>query len=350
MQLDDVLYVPTMRRNLISASKLVKQKYIFIGDETCIKFFKKGSLIGKAFLSDNLWKLQCTTDKNLLHVLTISTKRMHGSENSFMLWHKRLGHISKDRISQLSKLNLIPVVDFKNAFECVDCLRGKMTNVRKLYAKRSQNLLEIIHTDVCGLFPVKTICGNSYFVSFIDDFSIHSHVFLISEKSTFLDCFKVFKCEVEKQLNLVIKIVRSDRGGEYFGRYTEAAQQKGPFTSFLEQQGIMAQYTTPGTPQQNGVTERRNGTLIGMVKSMILRSKLSGFLWGESLKIANYILNTVLSKVVPKTPFELWTRRRPSFNHFHVWGCKAEARFYNPNEGKLDSMTDSCFFIGYSEK
>ena len=98
----------------------------------------------------------------------------------------------------MSKSNLIPVIYFKNASECVDCLKGKMTNVRKFDAQRSQSLLEIIHIDICGPFPVKNICGNSYFVSFIDDFSRHCHIFLISEKSSALNCFKLFKSEVEK--------------------------------------------------------------------------------------------------------------------------------------------------------
>ena len=350
LELTNVLYVPAMRRSLMSASKLIEEGITFIGNKECIKFFSKGSLIGKAFLHDHLWKMQCTLLDNGLIVLNTTAKRMHNFDNSYMLWHKRLGHISRDRIMQLSKLNFIPALDFNSASECIDCMKGKTTNFRKMDAKRSKNLLEIIHTDVCGPFPVKTICGNSYFVSFIDDFSRHGYIFLIKEKSAVLECFKVFKCEVEKQLNLVIKIVRSDRGGEYFGRHTEAGQQKGPFAQFLEQQGIVAQYTTPGTPQQNGVAERRNRTLIGMVRSLISRSKLPSFLWGEALRTSNYVLNRVPTKSVPKTPFELWTGRIPSFNHFHVWGCTAEARFYNPNERKLDSRTSSCYFVGYSEK
>ncbi|KAM2924483.1 hypothetical protein COP2_040580 [Malus domestica] len=225
-----------------------------------------------------------------------------------------------------------------------------MTNFRKTDAKRSQGSLEIIHTDICGPFPVKTICGNKYFINFIDDFSRLGYTFLINEKADALKCFIIYKTEVEKQLGKVIKIVRSDRGGEYFGRYTESGQQKGQFALYLEKNGIVAQYTTPGTPQQNGVSERRNRTLIGMVRSMMSRSKLPGFLWGEALKTANHILNRVPSKAVSTTPYELWHGRVPSFTYFHVWGCKAEAKLYNPNERKLDSRTQSCYFIGYPEK
>ncbi|KAM1386265.1 hypothetical protein ACFX1X_032945 [Malus domestica] len=118
---------------------------------------------------------------------------------------------------------------------------------------------------------------------------------------------------------------------------------------YLEECGIQAQYTTPGTPDQNGVAERRNRTLIEMTRSMMSRSVLPQFLWGEALKMANYIVNRVPSKSVSKTPFELWTSRKPSINHLHVWGCRAEARMYNPHEKKLDSRTVSCHFIGFPE-
>ncbi|KAM1015922.1 hypothetical protein ACFX2A_046661 [Malus domestica] len=353
LQLKDVLYVPKMRRNLLSASKIIKDGYAFFADDVCLKIFKKNSfhkILGIALLSENLWRLECIVEFVDQSVFNVNSKRMLEHDSSYILWHKRLGHISKERILQLCKAELIPKLDSAIVTECVDCLKGKMTNFRKLDAKRSKGLLEIIHTDICGPFPVKTICGNKYFVNFIDDFSRLGYTFLIKEKSDALKCFIVYKTEVEKQLGKVIKIVRSDRGGEYFGRYTESGQQKGPFALYLEQNGIVAQYTTPGTPQQNGVSERRNRTLIGMVRSMMSRSKLPGFLWGEALKTANHILNRVPSKSVISTPFELWHGRTPNFEYFHVWGCKSEARFYNPNERKLDSRTQSCYFIGYPEK
>ena len=267
-----------------------------------------------------------------------------------MLWHIRLGHISKEIIVKLTNQKLLPPLNFNNLKECRDCYKGKLINTRKTGSNRSQNLLEIIHTDICGPFPTKTICGKSYFITFINDFSRYTYVFLMSEKSEALECFKIFKLEVEKQLEKHIKIVRSDRGGEYFGRYSELGQHKGPFATFLEEHGIMAQYTTPSTPQQNGVAERKNRTFKDMIRSMFASSKLPIFLWGEALKTANYILNKVPSKSVDIVPFEAWTGRRPSFNHFHIWGCQAEARFYNPAEKKLDPRTTSCRFIGYSEK
>ena len=172
---------------------------------------------------------------------------------------------------------------------------------------------------------------------------------MIKEKSYALDKFKVFKLEVEKQLGKVIKIVRSDRGEEYYGRHRDVGQHMGPFAKYLQDCGIIAKYTMLGSPEQNGVAERRNRTLKNMMRSMMRRSNLPEYLWGEAIKTANYILNRVPSKSVPKTPFELWTSRKLSLNHFQVWGCPAEVRLYNPQEKKLDPRTVRFYFIGYPD-
>jgi hypothetical protein len=103
-------------------------------------------------------------------------------------------------------------------------------------------------------------------------------------------------------------------------------------------------------PQQNGVVERRNRTLMDMVRSMLSYSTLPIGLWMEVLKTIIHILNWVPSKSVSKTPYELWTGHKPSLNYLRVWGCPAEAKIFNPNTGKLEHKTMSCHFIGYPEK
>lgn len=173
---------------------------------------------------------------------------------------------------------------------------------------------------------------------------------MLQEKSQSVNTLEIFINEVEKQLDKKVKIVRSERGGEYYGKYNESGQCHGPFAKFLESRGICAQYTMPGTPQQNGVAERRNRTLMDMVRSMLSNSSLPKSLWMNALKTAVYLLNRAPSKAVPKTPFELWTGRKPSLRHLHVWGCLAEVRIYNPHEKKLDQKIISGFFIGYPEK
>ncbi|RVW42617.1 Retrovirus-related Pol polyprotein from transposon TNT 1-94 [Vitis vinifera] len=180
----------------------------------------------------------------------------------------------------------------------------KQTNKSKKGAKRSTDILEIIHSDICC--PDMDAYGPKYFISFINDYSRYMYIYLLHNKNEALGAFKVFKAEAEKQCGKQIKMVRTDRGGEYYGRYTEDRQAPGPFAKFLQKHVIVTQYTMSGSPYQNGVAERRNRILMDMVRSMHSNSKLPESLWIEALKMVVYILNRVPTKVVPKTPFELW--------------------------------------------
>jgi transposase InsO family protein len=112
--------------------------------------------------------------------------------------------------------------------------------------------------------------------------------------------------------------VRFDRGGGYYGRHTPYGLVPGPFTRFLQENGIVAQYSMPSDPQQNGVAERRNRTLTDMVRSMLSYSTLPISLWMDALKTTIHILNRVPRKSVPKTPYEMWTGRKPILNYLHV--------------------------------
>ncbi|RVW94627.1 Retrovirus-related Pol polyprotein from transposon TNT 1-94 [Vitis vinifera] len=117
------------------------------------------------------------------------------------------------------------------------------------------------------------------------------YLYILHNKNEAIDAFKVFKAEVEKQCGKQIKIMRSNRGGEYYGRYLEDGQAPRPFAKFLQEHRIVAQYTMFGSPDQNGVVERRNRTLLDMVRSMLSSSKLPKFSWIEALKTVVYISN-----------------------------------------------------------
>lgn len=106
----------------------------------------------------------------------------------------------------------------------------------------------------------------------------------------------------------------------------------------------------PGSPSMHGITERQNKSLKDMIKSMISHFTLSKSLWREALKAIAYIFNKVPTKVAANTPYELWTSKKTSPKHFHIWGFSNEARPYRSNERKLDSITVSSYFIGYSEQ
>jgi hypothetical protein len=145
-------------------------------------------------------------------------------------------------------------------------------------------------------------------------------------------------------------MVRSDRGGEYYERHTLYGQVPGPSVNFLQENDIVAQYSLTYESQQNGIAERRNRTLMNMVRSMLNNYTFPLSLWMEALKTATHIINHVPSKSVPKTPYKLWAGRKSSINYFHLWGCPTEAKIFNPQIEKLDPKTISCHFIGYPDK
>ncbi|RVW64514.1 Retrovirus-related Pol polyprotein from transposon TNT 1-94 [Vitis vinifera] len=308
-------------------------------------------LIGNGVLFGNLYCLSLhhgllCDSSSINSVVGCKGARMNLS--SSMLWHKRLDHISRQRLEILVKDGVLSNLDFSDFETCVICLKGKMTSkTRNEKIDRCGSTLDLIHTDICGPLTPTALGGYKYFITFIDDFSRSGYVELIHEKSDSLNVFKAFKAKVELHLGKPIKVVKSDRGGEYYGRYDETGRNPGPFAKFLLECGIDARYTMPGTPQQNGVAKRRNRTLLDMVRCMLSNFSLPEFLWGEALRTATYILNQVPSKSVPKTPYELWSGKKPSLHHFHVWGCKVEVRPYNPQSKKLDPKTISGFFVGY---
>uniref|UniRef100_A0A6N2K712 Integrase catalytic domain-containing protein n=1 Tax=Salix viminalis TaxID=40686 RepID=A0A6N2K712_SALVM len=318
IDLENCLFVPECARNLVSVSR---------------------------------FNLDKCFSESLFNVENQGIKRSASNEKSALLWHKRLGHISKERMTRLIKKELLPPLDFSDLDVCIECIKGKQTkHITKKPATRSSQLLELIHTDICGPFDAPSWSGEKYFITFIDDYSRYGYTYLLHDKAESVNVLKLFIDEVERQLEKKVKVVRSDRGGEFYGRFTESGQCPGPFAKLLESKGICAQYTMPGTPQQNGVAERRNRTLMEMVRSMLSNCKLPMSLWIYALKTATYILNRVPSKAVPMTPFELFKGRKPSLRHLRVWGCPAEVKPYNPHEKKLDSRTVSGYFIGYPEK
>ena len=158
----------------------------------------------------------------------------------------------------------------------------------------------------------------------------------MQHKSETFDKFKEFHAEVERQLGKQVKTLRSDRGGEYLSDQ---------FRAYLVERGILTQLTAPGTPQQNGVAERRNRTLLDMTRSMMSYTTLPTSFWGYALQTACYVLNQVPSKSVASTPYELWAGKKSTLSHLRIWGCPAHV--LNKDAKKLDSRSELCIFVGY---
>ena len=219
LSLEKTFYIPDFARNLVSVSRLVSCGYSFKFSNSSFSISYGYEIIGCGTLSDGLFCLNLEND-NHYSSMHVGVKRCVVDENSSNLWHRRLGHISIDRIKRLVHDGVLSTLDWTDFSTCIDCIKGKQTNKSKKGAKRSSQLLEIIHTDICS--SDIDAYRDKYFISFIDDYSRYMYLYLLNSKSEALDAFKIFKAEVEKQCDKRIKIVRSDREGEYYGRYTES--------------------------------------------------------------------------------------------------------------------------------
>ncbi|GKC46035.1 retrotransposon protein, putative, ty1-copia subclass [Tanacetum coccineum] len=276
-------------------------------------------------------------------IYTVSNKRAKLDLDSTLLWHCRLGHISKKRIEKLQHDGLLNSTHLRAFEKCVPCMSGKMA--RKPYThqvERAKDLLGLIHTDVCGLFKITSRQGASYFVTFTDDFSRYGYVYLLKHKHEVFETFKVFQKEVENQLGKTIKSLRSDRGGEYMSQ---------EFLDHLKDHGIIAHRTPPYTPQHNGVSERRNRTLLDMVRFMMSQTTRPKSFWDYALETAARILNMVPTKKVEKTPYEVWHGQAPKLSYLKVWGCEALVkRDTLTKPDKLEPRSIKCIFIEYQKE
>ena len=212
------------------------------------QFIKNNLLICSGTKENNLYKITLNLN-TLLNTEFINDepipKRVKLDVNKTYLWHLRLCHINQTRIEKLVKDEPLKELNVTPLPTCESCLEGKMTK-RSFLSKGHQtnDLLELVHSNICGPFNVQAQGGYEYFVTFIDDYSRYGYVYLIHRKSETFETFKEFRAEMEKQLGKPIKALQLDRGGEYLDE---------EFKSYLTENKILSQLAAPGTPQQNSV-------------------------------------------------------------------------------------------------
>lgn len=166
-------------------------------------------------------------------------------------------------------------------------------------------------------------------------------MFVIKTKDQALEAFTKFKPLAESTAGRRIKTLRSDRGGEFLS---------GEFAQLCEQAGIQRHLTAPYSPQQNGVVERRNRSVMAMARSLMKGMSVPGRFWGEAVRHAVYLLNRLPTKAMgDRTPFEAWTRRKPQLGHLRVFGCIAHAKITTPNQKKLDDRSAPYVYLGVEE-
>ena len=196
-----------------------------------------------------------------------------------------------------------------------------------------------MHSDVCGKVNTKSLNGSQYFLTFIDDKTRYTWVYFLKTKDQVYEKFLEWKAMVEKSSSQKVKILRTDNGGEYTSK---------KFESYLKKEGIRHEVTIPKTPEQNGVAERMNRTLVEMTRSML--SDMSRVFWAEALSTAVYLRNrSPTSALKGKTPFEAREGKKPNVSHLKSFGCTCYAHIPKDERKKLDSKSKKCILLGYGD-
>ncbi|KAL4295185.1 hypothetical protein GQ457_12G009340 [Hibiscus cannabinus] len=200
-------------------------------------------------------------------------------------------------------------------------------------AWRASKQLELVHSNICGPLNPISNGGKRYFITFTDDFNRKSWVYFPHEKSEAFVAFKSFKPLVEKEVGMPIKVLHSDRGGEYLSQ---------EFISFCDSNGIHKQLTTAYTPQQNGVSERKNRTILNVVRSLLRRSDVPKSFWLEAVSLSVHVLNRRPTHAVRnRTLEEAWSGRRLDVRHFRVFNCVVYSHVPDQKRTKLDDKAEN---------
>ncbi|GJT82555.1 retrovirus-related pol polyprotein from transposon TNT 1-94 [Tanacetum coccineum] len=201
--------------------------------------------------------------------------------------------------------------------------------------------LELLHMDLCGPIKVASVNGKNYILVIVDDFSIFMWVYFLRSKDETPEIIKKFIAQA--QLNYKAKVckIRTDNGTEF---------KNATLKAYYEKLGIMQQFSIAHTPQQNGVVERRNRTLVEAARTMLIFSRLPEFLWAEAVATTCFTQNrSIINTRHNKTPYELLRGRKPNVEYFHVFGSLCYPTNDRDDLGKMKPKAYIGVFIGYSE-
>lgn len=236
-------------------------------------------------------------------------------------------------------------VDFKSSISepCESCIMGKQTRTPfiKRELTRADQLLQLIHSDLCGPMQTPSLGKAVYFLTFTDDFSRFTHIYFLKHKYEVFDYIKKYKNEVENLKNKKRKYLRTDNGLEFINRKIK---------ELLDDSGIIHQRTCIYTPEQNGLAERKNRTIIEKAKSMMAAANMTNKFWAEAAGTAVYLMNRSPTKVLTNsTPYEEWNGRPPNLSYLKVFGCVVMAQIPKEQRRKLDYNSSKDIFLGYSD-
>ncbi|GKA49688.1 putative ribonuclease H-like domain-containing protein [Tanacetum coccineum] len=349
LDFDDVYFCKELKYNLFSVSQICdKKNNVLFTDTECLvlssnfKLLDESQVLLRVPRKDNIYSVDLKSVVPTGGLTCLIAKATIDESNT---WHRRLGHINFKTMNKLVKGNLVkglPSKIFENDHSCVACQKGKQhkASYKTKLVKSISKPLHMLHMDLFGPTNVKSLMKKSYCLVVTDDFSRFSWVFFLATKDETSGILKTFITEIENQLDHKVKVIRSDNGTEF---------KNSIMNQFCEMKGIKREFSVARTPQQNGVAERKNRTLIEAARTMLVDSKLPTTFWAEAVNTACYVLNRVLViKPHNKTPYELIRGRPPLIDFMKPFGCPVTILNTRDHLGKFDGKADEGYFVGYS--
>ena len=312
LKLTEVLYSPEVGYTLVSVGRLDEKGFeiTFSGGKCTIKG-PNGQRFGAV-----------PKTKGLYRVAHDEPESAHVADEELTLdqFHRRMGHISTGVARRLVDKGFVTGVRLEptpsgDPFFCESCVYAKATRkpvpkVRE--GERATKFGDEVHSDLWGPAPIETKGGRKYYITFTDDMSRLTHLYLLRLKSEAFEAFKQYEAWCMTHLGVAIKVLHSDRGGEYMDK---------SFILYLKSRGTEQRLTVHDTPAQNGVAERRNRTIVERVRALLHASGLPKFLWGEAARHVVWLMNRTSTKAVDgKTPFEAAFGKKPDLKDVREWG------------------------------
>ncbi|GJR12076.1 putative ribonuclease H-like domain-containing protein [Tanacetum coccineum] len=350
LDFEDVCFVKELQHfNLFSVSQMCdkKNKVLFTDSECLVlspefKLPDENQVLLKIPRQNNMYSFNL---ENIVPSGGLACLIAKATTDESNKWHRRLGHVNFKNLNKLVKGNLVrglPSKIFQNDHTCVACQKGKQHKASckaKAVSSISQTL-QLLHMDLFGPTSVRSLNHKTYCLVITDDFSRFSWVFFLRTKDETSAILKDFIRQIENQLNQKVKTIRSDNGTEFKNK---------DVIEFCGLKGIKREYSNARTPQQNGVAERKNRTLIEAARTMLADSFLPNTFWAEAVSTACYVLNRVLvTKPHNKTPYELLTGKIPIISYIRPFGCHVTILNTIDHLGKFAGKSDEGFLVGYS--
>ncbi|GJR39672.1 putative ribonuclease H-like domain-containing protein [Tanacetum coccineum] len=349
LDFENVYLVRKLKFNLFSVSQMYdKKNSVLFNDTECIilspnfKLTDESRVLLKVTRKNNMYSVDL---KNIVPKGGLTCLFAKATSDESKLWHRRLGHINFKTMNKLVKGNLVrglPSKLFENNQTCVACQKGKQHRAScksKIVSSISQPLY-MLHMDLFSPIFVKKLMKKMYCLVIIDDYSRFSWVFFLATKDETSSILKSFITRVENLIDQRVKVIRCDNGTEFKNK---------EMNQFCERKGIKREFSIARTPQQNGVAERKNRTLIEAARTMLADSKLPTTFWAEAVNTACYVQNRVLvTKPHNKTPYELFLGRKPALGFMRPFGCHVTILNTIYHLGKFNDKDDEGFFVGYS--